>query len=106
MRSLAFILGLIFVFSVQAKNIKQLEAEGLVIREGTVLEVQSFDSKSKTFELMIVKEPGVGPNVATAKNLVNSTGVTFDKLKDQIGSEITLKKKLILLSNEEIEKIK
>lgn len=105
MRSLVFIVSSLIFLGVQAKTLKQLEAEGLVIKEGTVVEVQAFDSKNKTFELMIVKEPGVGPNIATTKSLSRATGTDEKKLKEHVGSELTLKKKLILLSNDEIEKM-
>lgn len=100
MKSLIIILlSVLMSLSVHAKPIDmaQLEAAGLIIKQGTAIEIQSYDAKSKTYELAILKEPGVGPNITTGANLSKATGIPEGELKERHGSEIILKKPLILV---------
>ncbi len=74
------------------------------LNKGTQIEIYRYDKSSDAFEVSIVKEPGVGPNVATPEALykVIQTDVDFatflKKKSEYVGAEFTLKEKLPLLN--------
>lgn len=78
------------------------------LKEGTEIKLTSFDRKSGSFEILIVKENAVGPNYAYVKDLVNamelSGGVSeFKKQYPQLKAKaLTLKKPLKLLTDQEL----
>ncbi|MEK2645861.1 hypothetical protein [Bdellovibrio sp. BCCA] len=86
------------------------ELAALSIRKDTQIEVSYYDKDSDTFEVVIVKEPGVGPNVATPEALHKAAGINADietfqnKKADYVGAEFQLKEDLSLLDDEQIEK--
>ncbi|UOF01143.1 hypothetical protein [Bdellovibrio reynosensis] len=80
----------------------EAETEPPIIK-GTDIEVDSYDAPTDTFEVVIVKEPGVGPNIATSDDLFKATGIDPEnkKNKDLVGSTFKLKEELKLLTEEE-----
>lgn len=111
MKSLLLI-GLLFSLPVFAAEktislpVKKMEA--LKIKQGTAIEIDTYDVSTDTFEVVIVNELGVGPNVVSTEDLVHSigTGVSIEEFrknkKDYQGSEFTTKSSLPLLSIEQI----
>ncbi|KHD90043.1 MAG: hypothetical protein OM95_00545 [Bdellovibrio sp. ArHS] len=88
----------------------QAELEALKIMKGTEIEISHYDDDTDTFEVTIIKEPGVGPNVTTPEELYRATEMNVDfatfsaKKRDYIGSEFPLKEDLILIGPEQIQK--
>ncbi|KYG67605.1 hypothetical protein AZI85_17140 [Bdellovibrio bacteriovorus] len=88
----------------------QAELEALKIMKGAEIEISHYDDDTNTFEVTIIKEPGVGPNVTTPEELYRATEMNVDfatfssKKRDYIGSEFQLKEDLILIGPEQIMK--
>lgn len=86
------------------------ELAALSIRKDAQIEVSYYDKESDTFEIVIVKEPGVGPNVTTPEHLYKAAGIGVameafqEKKADYVGAEFQLKEDLTLLDDEQIEK--
>ncbi|XGC80160.1 hypothetical protein ACES2L_12590 [Bdellovibrio bacteriovorus] len=90
---------------VDPKVIAELEAEPPIIK-GTDIEIDSYDSATDTFEVVIVKEPGVGPNVASSEDLIKATGITIGngkKKADFVGTSHLLKEDLKMLAEDEVK---
>lgn len=99
MKSL-IILSLLFSFNAFAAAV--VDTSEPPIAKGTDIEVDRYDVETDTFEIVIVKEPGVGPNFAASEDLFKATGLTeVKKKKDLVGSVHKLKDSLKLLSEDE-----
>ncbi|WII70575.1 hypothetical protein QJS83_08905 [Bdellovibrio sp. 22V] len=94
----------------KAADKKQAVDESLSIAKDTKIDVDFYDESSDTFEIVIIKEPGVGPNVVTPEALHKAAGINLDlktfktKKRDYVGAEFTLIEKLPLLREEEVAK--
>jgi hypothetical protein len=74
------------------------------IRAGAMISVESYDAKSKTYSIVLIKEPGVGPNIALPGDLLNSVStLTKNELELRpesiVGNSYQLDKELLLLSD-------
>lgn len=85
-----------------AKAPSQQELLALSIKKGTLVEVLAYTKSDDTFELSIVNEPGVGPNIARAKDLVKVVKLENKKLKKSefVGMEFVLQDSLTLIDSE------
>lgn len=92
-----------------AQNLADL-SDTLKISKGALIEISSYDETIDVYEIIIVKEPGVGPNYTSLKNLYQALGSkeSFSKFKANknslVGSEFTLAKELRLLDEMSVDK--
>lgn len=81
-------------------------AKGLWIKKGAEITVEAYLKKYKVYSLKLNKEPDVGPNYATAENLVKGIGLSEGEQKFKmrpeliIGNIYQLKENLRLVSND------
>jgi hypothetical protein len=73
------------------------------IRKGAMIAVDSYNAKSKTYNVTIVNEAGAGPNVAMPIDLAKATGSVDEKEiisrpEMVVGNSYELKSELRLLS--------
>lgn len=75
----------------------------LIIKKGTLIEIDSYDSMKDLFTVVIVKEPGVGPNFVKSQELYTKikSQVSFERFKsnakDLYGGEFELVQDLQLV---------
>lgn len=85
-------------------------SDTLKISKGTLIEVDSYDESIDVYEIIIAKEPGVGPNYTSLKKLYQALGEkeSFSKFQANknslVGSEFTLVKELRLLDEMSVDK--
>ncbi|MBX2996519.1 MAG: hypothetical protein KF681_16985 [Bdellovibrionaceae bacterium] len=89
------------------KASKPMERPRLI--EGAKIQIQSYDPASDTFTVQIIREPGVGPNIATPEAMVTAIGLSMKpetfrrKASEYIGAEFALVKPMPLLFMREVE---
>lgn len=95
---------------IAVKANKPMERPRLI--EGAKIQIQSYDPASDTFTVQIVREPGVGPNVATPESLIEAIGLSMKpatlrrKASEYLGAEFVLAKPMPLLFMREVEQRK
>jgi hypothetical protein len=100
-----YILIALFLFGAQAF------ADGETIDAKTLVEIDSFDPKTRTYELVAVEFPGQGPLVVTSEELARIIPtLSLDRLKRDpeqvLHNQYTIDKQAKLLTPEQVEKRK
>lgn len=78
------------------------------IKAGTMISVDKYEPKSKTYQVTITKEPSVGPNVAMPGDLVDAIStLDSEKLSERpesvVGNTYSLDKELRLISEKGVK---
>ena len=111
LRLIQMMIGVLLGFSVLAKPTWAEEIPQVFeppIKAGAMISVEKYNPKSQTYLIAIVKEPGVGPNVAMPGDLVDAIStLDLEKLKQRpeyvVGNTYHLDKELRLISEKGLE---
>lgn len=103
-------LPLILLASLSIQSPAEESVDLNTIKEGAKISLEKYNKNSKTFSVIIVDEPAVGPNYAYLKDILKSLNMTSDEFKKIVpkikGKTFVLKKNLKLLSDKELQKYK
>lgn len=110
--TLLLAIGLTPVFTLGGKNTRKMHntvsknGSDLPISSGTLIEILSYDSKTKTFEIQAAALPGEGESWVTPEALAEAAeAASLDRLlkdpKSFVGQQFQIKKDLPTLFDEE-----